>query len=177
MRQIEPGESALVIFPTSSISSVIDDWRQVYDPYQKMIPPHITIAYPFIPEEQWSLKCKIIVAGLRTVKPFPVMLKELGYFDKKAYVLWLKPECGSNLIHIHNILQHLFPEYFSSSSLGYIPHLTLGFFKSMEELLKAKTTISAKWKPIEFIASKIHYAVFGENTVWHIKDKLSLSSA
>lgn len=175
MQELVPGSSALVIFPPNEVSLTIDKWRSAYDPNKKVIPPHITVAYPpFIPEKQWSLKQEEVAACLRAFEPFMITLHELGYFREDAKVLWLKPEDGGNLQRMHSALQKQFPEYVPSSRLGYVPHVTVGFFESERALHKAKEVILAEWKTVQFGVDELHYAVLGDDAVWHIKDRLYL---
>ncbi len=175
MQKLVPGNSALAIFPPNAASLAIDKWRCVYDPNHMKIPPHITVAYPpFITEKQWVLKQKEIATCLRAFEPFTVTLLELGCFEGEVNVLWLKPEDDGNLQRVHSALQERFPENVPSSQLGYVPHVTVGFFESERALHQAEDAIKTEWEMVRFRVDEVVYAVLGDDGVWHIKDKLHL---
>lgn len=177
MKKLEPGDSVLVIFPANEVSLEIDRWRQIYDPNQKAIPPHVTVVYPpFISEKQWSLEKKKFATCLRAFEPFKITIQELGYFKGDSNILWLKPESDESLLRIHSALEERFPEYVPSSRLGYVPHVTVGLFESQEALFQAKETILSKWKILHFVVDELFYAVLGGDGIWHIEDRVHLKN-
>ena len=170
-----PGDSALGFFPPDEISAEIDRWRCIYDPNHEGIRPHITVAYPpFIPEKGWATNRPALVELLKDWPPFPVTLRDLGTFAGSPAVLWLRPEDGGRLTRLHDALAGLFPAYELTLPVGYVPHLTLGFFETPEALAEAQKVILSEIKPLHFEADELIYMVFGDDSMWHTRDRLSL---
>ncbi len=170
-----PGDSALGFFPPGEISREIDRWRFIYDPHHEGIRPHITVAYPpFIPEKDWAMNQPALVELLKDYLPFSITLRDLGTFAGRPAVLWLRPEDGGHLTRLHNALVDLLPAYILTSPLGYVPHLTLGFFDTPEALAEAQQVILSEMKPLHFEADELIYMVFGDDGVWRTRDRLPL---
>ena len=169
------GDSGLGIFLPREISLEIDGWRRAYDPHRAEIPPHITLAYPpFVPEEDWGSERPAIVECLQDFQPFTITLRETGTFAGSPSVLWLRPEDGGNLSRLHAALARQLPAYVPASPLGYVPHVTLGFFDSQEALSRAQGVILAEIRPLHFQADELIYMVFGNDGVWRTRDRLPL---
>ena len=170
-----PGDSALGFFPPGEISEEIDRWRCIYDPHHEGIRPHITVAYPpFIPETEWGMNRPALAELLRDFPPFSITLRELGTFAGSPAVLWLRPEDGGHLSRLHSALADHLPAYILTLPVGYVPHLTLGFFESQEALAEAQKVILSEIKPLHFEADELNYMVFGDDAVWHTRDRLPL---
>ena len=50
------------------------------------------------------------------------------------------------LARIKAALAEQFPAHVQAGSLGFVPHLTVGFFDSLAAMAQAKTTIAATWQ-------------------------------
>jgi 2'-5' RNA ligase len=173
MKIPETGESGLVIIPPPEIRGEIDMWRRVYRAYDSKITPHITIFYPFAALDVWDTNRRAAIDALRDIHAFEVKLRELGTFVRGESVLWLRPENGKALMKIHIRMRQLFSKNMPSSSLSYIPHLTIGFFDSVEELLEARKAVQKQLKPLQFKVDRIIYAIF-EQEGWRIHDYINL---
>jgi len=170
-----PGDSGLGFFPPREIGLEIDRWRRIYDPHHEGIRPHITVAYPpFIPEKDWGMNRPALVELLKNFQPFSVTLRELGTFAGSPSVLWLRPEDDGNLSRLHSALAGHLPAYILTLPVGYVPHLTLGFFESQEALAEAQKAILSEIKPLHFQADELIYMVFGDDGVWRTRDRLAL---
>ncbi len=172
-----PGDSALVFCPPDEVSAEIDRWRCIYDPHHEGIRPHITMAYPFIPEAEWAMNRPALAEFLTGFAPFSVTLRSLGTFPGKPAVLWLRPEDGGHLSRLHSALAGRLPAYMPASPLAYVPHLTLGFFDTPEALAEAQKVILSEIKPLHFEADELIYMVFGDDNVWRTRDQLPLGRA
>lgn len=173
MKIPKPGETGLVIMPPPEIRNEINMWRRVYRAYESTVTPHITISYPFVPIDVWGTNRRAISDATRGIHPFDIKLRELGTFVRTESVLWLKPEDGGNLSRIRMKMKELFSKHLSQSSLAYVPHLTIGFFESMEELLKARKSVQKQFKTLQFTVDKVIFAVF-ELEGWRIHDHIDL---
>lgn len=174
MKKPKKNETGLVVIPPSEVRNEINMWRRVFRAYDNTLTPHITILYPFIPENVWNESRCAIKDQLRDIKPFEIKLRELGTFVHDESILWLKPENGSNLVKINARMHSLFTRYIVPSVLAYVPHLTIGFFDKTEALMKARAIVQKQLKPLQFTVDRVIYAVFDDEG-WRIHDTISLS--
>ena len=168
-----PGETGLIILPPPEIRSEVDMWRRVFKSYEGMMTPHITIVYPFVPQKIWEESRRSVLNTLKDIHPFSIKLRELGTFIHDESVLWMKPEDGNNLVKIRARMQQIFSTHMPASSLAYVPHLTLGFFKSVKELHKARKTVQKQLEPLDFTVNRLIYAIFMDDG-WRIHDHINL---
>lgn len=173
MKLPQAGETGLVIMPPPELRNEINMWRRVYHAYVSTVTPHITLCYPFIPINIWDSNRQAIFKALQGIRPFDIKFRELGTFVRDESVLWLKPENGKNLSRIRMKIQELFSEYLSQSALAYVPHLTIGFFNSVDDLLEARKSVQKQLKPLQFTVNKVIFAAFEEKG-WRIHDHINL---
>ncbi|UCD05931.1 MAG: 2'-5' RNA ligase family protein [candidate division WOR-3 bacterium] len=173
MKKPRKNETGLVVMPPPEIRNEINMWRRVFKAYDSMITPHITILYPFIPEDRWNGSRRMITNQLKDIRQFEIKLRELGTFVRDESILWLKPEDGGKLTKINSRMHVLFSEYIAASALAYVPHLTIGVFDRTEELLKARATVRKQLKPLTFTVERLIYAVY-EDEGWRIHDTIML---
>jgi 2'-5' RNA ligase len=177
-----PGDGALFIAPPQRVQAKIVPWRRIYDPeHWRLIPPHITVAYPFVRAEDWPAAQPALAECLAAFPPFWITLSELAAFEQPEVVLWLRPDDEGALVRIHVALAELFPTYFPPGPLPFVPHLTLGFFDSVAGLTQARAAIAARlsrlWRPLRFRVAALHYAVCAAGGVWRIHDTAPLAGA
>jgi len=173
-----PGDSALFVLPSQRVQAAIVPWRRIYDPeHWRMLPPHITLAYPFVRAEAWPAARSVLIARLRAFRPFWITLAELSAFEQPGIVLWFRPDNGGALARIETALAEAFPAYFPPGPLPFVPHLTLGFFDSLEELAQARAAIAAAWQPLRFRVAALSYAVLEPDGVWRVRDTVRLGQA
>jgi poly(A) polymerase len=173
MRAPKKGETGLVVVPPPEIRNEINMWRRVFKAYTSQITPHITIIFPFVPDAVWAGKRSDVVKALKNIHPFRIKMRELGSFIHDESVLWLKPESGRNLKRIHSRMHEIFAVQISPSTLAYVPHLTLGSFNRVEDLLGARAIVQKRLKPLQFTVDRIIYAIFEEEG-WRIHDHIQL---
>ncbi len=176
MRIPQPGDTALVIYPPANISAEIDRWRRVYDPNHKIIPPHITLAFPFMPRNLWPENLPKIVDCWKPFNRFGVTLAELKSFAGEESILWLKPQDDGSLMRIRSAFEKCFPDYFVASEFAFVPHLTIGFFNSEEALLQAQKLIAQQLRALSFMVDEVLYVTFEKEDAWCIWDKISFGS-
>ena len=170
-----PGDGALFVLPSQRVQAKIVPWRRRYDPeHWRTIPPHITVAYPFVRQEDWSAMQPAFAARLQAFQPFWITLAELSVFESPQAVLWFRPDDGGMLARIHAALVERFPAHVQAGSLGFVPHLTVGFFDSPAAMAQAKTTIEATWRPLRFRARSLCYATLHDDGFWRTCDGLPL---
>lgn len=118
---------AIHIFPVFRDADWITRTRDKYDPLAKLIPPHITLVFPFTSEISTDDITRHVRSAVSGLYPFSVTLQ--GVTGSSREYIWLNVKKGNdNIIALHDrlytgvLLPHL------SSDVPYIPHVTLGRF-------------------------------------------------
>jgi 2'-5' RNA ligase len=167
-----------VILASEEASLKIDQWRRTHDVHHRIVPPHITVAYPpFVPEEEWSTVRPFLVGLFGEFEPFTVTLFELDAFAEEDHVLWLKPEDKGTVKLIRSLLVETLSGYVGELPVTYVPHLTVGFFNSAEELLTARDQIAREITPLRFRVEDLAYLVVDGDGIARVRDRIPLGQA
>lgn len=171
MASLNCGDGGLGLLPSRRVRARVIPWRRLYDPeHWRTIPPHITLAYPFVRQEDWAAFRPALEGCLAAFRPFWVTLARLGVFEDPQAVLWFRPDDGGMITRIYSALSQRFPSYMQTGPLPFVPHLTVGFFDSREAMDAAKARIEAAWQPLRFRVRALEYAVYCEDCVWRMID-------
>lgn len=110
--------------------------RKKYDPLAEMIPPHVTLVFPFKLDERESL-LKHLNPCLNKTRAIEFTL---GEPQIHADYVWLPVLEGAQAIQLlHKQLYSGILKEFLSTTHEYLPHITLGRFndpKTLDQLLK-----------------------------------------
>jgi 2'-5' RNA ligase len=175
MSSLAPGDGALFVLPSQRVQAKIVPWRRRYNPeHWRTIPPHITVVYPFVRYDDWPEVQPAFSACLEAFQPFWITLGQLGVFESPQTVLWFRPDDGGMLTRIHAALAERFPAQVQAGPLGFVPHLTVGFFDSAAAMAQAKATIEETWCPLRFRVRSLCYATLHDDGIWRTCDGLSL---
>jgi 2'-5' RNA ligase len=137
-------QRAVVIFPPfdSDQMGLIEQVRWAYDPLAALVPPHITLVFPFTSELSAAAMETHVAQVVGGCGPFAVRLQ--GVTGHMGEYLFLNVEHGNDqLIALHDRLYtgplaaHLAPAF------TYIPHLTVGRLASSDALRAALGEIAA----------------------------------
>ena len=118
---------AVVFFP-QNLPREIQNFRKKYDFKWNLIPPHITLVFPFNSSDETAIlghiKKKIVA-----IKPFDIAVDT--YKKSHDNYLYLTFKKGvSELTHIHDILYTAILEQNLKTDITYEPHLTIGNFQN-----------------------------------------------
>ncbi|SHE93917.1 2'-5' RNA ligase [Seinonella peptonophila] len=127
---------AINLFLPFSNTHQIQEWRKRYDPLYALIPPHITLVFPFESEHPSSLLKKHVQQIAHETSSFSIQLQ--GITGTIEQYLFLRVVQGNDLIiHLHDdlytsvLLPYLNRQYF------YAPHVTVGRFEQREAFKQA----------------------------------------
>ena len=168
--------SSLVILPPQSTWEQLNKIRKRHDPNFQKRPPHIHLLFPFLKRQKVRDLLPHICKALSKFRPFEVSVKQLEYFEhkEKGFVLYARPESPSQeLEEMQRSLQSLFPlcsEVSEHSAKGYIPHITLGEFKSRAEVAPFKRD----FKPFKFSVSHVCVISRTSNSPFHLSHLVPL---
>ncbi len=140
-------KQAIVLFIKNK--KKIDKIRIKYDPYFKKFKAHITIVYRFRKKKE-EILYKHIRDAIKEIKPFKITLQWYGRSEKENYLYFLIKEGLPNVMKLHKILNSGILKNVKNKKFSrYIPHLTLGVFKTKKELNKARKELPSKLKVVE----------------------------
>ncbi|HEU4964282.1 MAG TPA: 2'-5' RNA ligase family protein [Bacilli bacterium] len=118
---------AIHLFPRFENQTQIDDLRAQYDPLHALIPPHLTLVFPFDSDLSTAALEAHIHQAIQGIAAFPLELH--GITGGGHGYLFLNVKRGNDtIIHLHDRLYTgpLRPNLLRT--VPYIPHLTVGRF-------------------------------------------------
>lgn len=127
------GKRDILIFPKFENIELIQDFRNKYDLLANLIPPHITLAFPFSDDMSNEELISKLSNLLISFKPFIITFKGVSLSDDN-YIFLNCINGRKKIIQLHNeIYRQILPTHFKKS-IKYIPHITLGRSNNLKEL-------------------------------------------
>lgn len=118
---------SITIFPEFENSRLIEEMRAKYDPLYQLIPPHITLVFPFTSDLTAKQLQEHMESVLSYEKPFSISLQ--GVTGEGSEYLFLNVKKGNDeIIKLHDLLYTGLLKDFLFRELTYLPHLTIGRF-------------------------------------------------
>ncbi|MBM7583816.1 2'-5' RNA ligase [Bacillus pakistanensis] len=123
---------SICLFPKFTNEDRIHKWREKYDPLHQLIPPHITLVFPF--ESDYSSN-KLIKHVQQTLKGFkPINIRLQGITGEGKQYVFLNVKRGSDqIIELHDRLYSGLLKKYLNRTVTYNPHLTIGRIKNTEK--------------------------------------------
>jgi 2'-5' RNA ligase len=153
--------SAVVIIPPIELWSSIQAIRAKYDCQINRWMPHITLLYPFIPEEELDMIKEAFVPVCHNCATFEVVLKEFDYFHhgKEYYTIWIRPFPSKLIIELQQSLLELVPDCndVNLHNTGFVPHLSLCQINGKNQMLSLLEEIRKNWTEIRFLLHQIYF--------------------
>lgn len=122
---VNKGKRDILIFPKFDNIDKIQEIRDKYDRLSSLVPPHITLVFPFYDEiSNTELIDKLLIL-LKNFSAFDVTFNGLSFLEDN-YIFLNCTDGAQNLISLHDkIYKEILPSHFKSSII-YTPHITLG---------------------------------------------------
>lgn len=118
-------DRVIVVFPSFADPGPIDRFRARFDPLASLVPPHLTLVFPFetaLSTDELREHIRVAVAGLTS---FPIRLH--GVTGSDGEYLFLNVKRGNDeLIALHDRLYAGVLGPFLRRELTFTPHLTIG---------------------------------------------------
>ena len=158
MNYINKGKRDILIFPRFENIEKIQRIRKKYDELYEIIPPHITLAFPFeneISNNEIKVKLKQL---LKEVKPFKIKCKGITIKEDKrvgTFYIFLDFVEGKDIIK--DINKKIYTEVLNKQIIeNYEPHITLGTTNNINEKIELD-------EEFETIVNSVVVETIGEN--------------
>lgn len=144
--------TAVVLIPPEAIQPPIQTIRRVHDRNFERWMPHITLLYPFAPQQDFQDIIPALTKVTQETTPFSVILTSFNAFrHRKSCTLFLVPEPKNDIVQLHSMLTKYLPDYDDTAKFagGFTPHLSVGQFQH-QSLSDAQQRLQAEWTPIQY---------------------------
>ena len=171
MNYINKGKRDVIIIPELSNVQVIEKIREKYDELYGIVPPHITLAFPFdsdIPDDILKSRLTEIAADF---KPFKIRLKGISFvLDKRVDIYYIFLDFIEGEEKIKYLHKRIYKEILREElTFDYRPHITLG-------CTKEKITLSLD-EEFESTVEQLSVELIGENEESNIIIQVGLSGS
>jgi len=151
--------TAAVIIPPEPVWEPIQTIRRRHDRQIRRWMPHITLLYPFVPEEHFGEAAGRLAPVCQGLADFGLRLIDFGYFShgKRSATLWRRPDSVESVRELQARMQEALPwcDDVSRSPSGFNPHLSVGQFRGEAEAERARTELGSSWEPICFRVEEV----------------------
>lgn len=161
---------AILIFPEFCNLHYINAIRAKYDPLAKLIPPHVTLVFPFESDISADVLAEHLQKSTAGLKPFRIVMT--GVTGAEGEYLFLNVKVGNDqIIQIHDNLYSGLLKQYLYRSLTYTPHLTVGRIRDKQKFESALAE-TEDWNHI--FETRVHEIVVEtiderENSITEIK--------
>ena len=157
----------ILIFPKFKNIHLIQDIRKDYDKLANLIPPHITIVFPFTNSMTNVVLIEKIKKCVKNIKSFKIKFKGISLNNEN--LIFLNCIYGNEeIINLHNKIYNEVLSSHLNKSIKYTPHITLGKVNNIDFLKDFEYEF-------EDIVDQIVIEEIGPNEESIIIDKISLN--
>jgi len=150
-------QSAIVLSPPKASWAPIQAVREQYDRNVRRWMPHVTLVYPFRPQDRFDEVAEAFGEACRAVAPFEVTLGHFRFFQhgRRGFTMWLAPEPAEAVGVLQEALWQVVPDCDEARKHknGFTPHLSVGQARKREELDAVIDTLQGQWTPLTFEAA------------------------
>jgi len=167
---------AVTVAVSGDAADYVNGFRRRYDPHVTRIMPHVTLAVaPELDVCDWMPARPRIRGALAQFPPFTIrVVADLGTFMDDL-VLWLQPTAPhGELLMLRQMILGSFPDVEFDRVDDFVPHISIGFFASSEDLLEARDAIQRELVPFSFRVAYISYLQADEGDIWQCVDTVEL---
>lgn len=145
--------TAAVLIPPETLWEPIQRIRRIHDRQVGRWMPHITLLFPFRPEETFPEILPRAAEAAASVRRFTVTLAEFRFFDhgKERSTIWLAPEPSEPVRRLQAALCERFPDCDDVARFpqGFTPHLSVGQVRGRAARDALLARLRAEWTPLE----------------------------
>jgi 2'-5' RNA ligase len=148
--------TAAVLVPPETVWESIQRIRKQHDRHYRRWMPHITLLYPFLPQEMWPDVLEALRQACLRIQPFAVELSRFDRFvHRSSCTLWLAPTPVEALVELQTALWQVVPDCDDTRrhNAGFSPHLSVGQTRDKGSTLARE--LQAEWNPVRFLAHEV----------------------
>ena len=174
--------TAVVLIPPDDLWPPIQAIRRKHDRHIRRWMPHITMIYPFRPQEEFGVVAEQFLEVCQQIEPFEVKLAEFRSFHhgRGNYTLWLAPEPAEKVIQLQTALWEVVPDCddVKKYKSGFTPHLSVGQVRGKTKMEHVQHTLQSQWQPLAFVMQEISLIWRGQppDDIFRVGQKLQLGS-
>ncbi|MEM7016421.1 MAG: 2'-5' RNA ligase family protein [Pseudomonadota bacterium] len=147
-------ERAILLFPNGKQLDTIQEIRRKYDPLAELVPPHITLVFPFQSDISTSDLESHLKASAKDINRFTAAFQKANVVGSE-YV-FLSVDQGVDIItDLHDRLYTSVLAPYLKREIPYQPHLTLGRTTNKETLVRACNEANQKVHSLELEVTSI----------------------
>lgn len=145
--------SAVVFIPPEDFHDPIQRIRRRFDRKVGRWMPHVTLLYPFVPEERFEEIVEPLAGAAACVEPFRARFAKLRWFEhgpgRRTY--WLAPEPEERFRALHAALLGAFPDYDDTARHpdGFTPHLSVGQARGERGARELESFVEREFQPLD----------------------------
>jgi len=133
----------------------VEDIRRKYVPNFGRFKPHLTLVYTFEDISQKQLN-EHIKNSIKNIKPFEITLEGLKKSAKEYYLYLLVKKGKGEIVQLYKTLNTGILKYFKNKDMPrYIPHISLGVFKTKKQIDRAIKEIEKEDLKINYFINEI----------------------
>ena len=152
---------AIHLFPEFINLQIIEDLRIQHDPLFKLIPPHITLVFPFESAILSQVLYEHIRGALEDIKPFIIELQDFtGTLDQ--YIFLNVKKGNDQIIELHDRLYSGLLSTYQNFRFSFHPHLTIGRYNDEKMLMVALSKMNLRKIHFKTLISKIYITIINE---------------
>ncbi|WP_342714723.1 2'-5' RNA ligase family protein [Bacillus paramycoides] len=152
----------ILLFLNGMSINEIEDIRKKHDPLFGLIPPHITVIFPFessISNDELKLHILKLSKGIQEIE-----IEFANQITGEGEYLFLRVEKGQKQIEeLHDLLYTGVLLQFLKEDIPYIPHVTVGRKESAELATEAAKDIYSFPEKLQCVIDRISIERMGEN--------------
>lgn len=126
----------IVIFPDIPAASPIHELRRRFDPLAGIVPPHITLVFPFRSNLTAAQMRRHVQSAVRGISPFHIRLAQITASEGE-YILLNVKQGNDQVIALHDRLYEGTLASFLSFEQTFVPHMTVGRLADEQTLREA----------------------------------------
>lgn len=127
---------SIILIPDFKNINTLQEIREAYDPLYSLIPPHITLVFPFTSDITTAQLYEHVSNKTRSIQPFDITLS--GITGTPDHYLFLNVKQGNDqIISLHDLLYSDLLAQFKNNSYTYLPHITVGRLATQDRMVQA----------------------------------------
>lgn len=144
----------IAVVPSLTGAETLTALRQQYDPVANIVPPHVTLVFPFESDLTASDVRAHVEDSVQGVISFPIRLS--GVTGSEGEYLFLNVKRGRDaLTKLHDRLYSGRLSSYWSARHTYVPHLTVGRLSSPEDFHDALNVVTKAGLTFEMLVSAV----------------------